>query len=115
MNTIPTLTQKYNDLKSLVFRSFTNEDVRRDIWNFITCNILAPDKNKILEKNLEIFEELLGRDGVLHFFDFYAKGREHVNLFAVAEENKIENPYVAVQMSNKPGIDPNLVRFFYMK
>lgn len=31
MNTIPTLTQKYNDLKSLVFRSFTNEDVRCDI------------------------------------------------------------------------------------
>ena len=115
MNTIPTLTQKYNDLKSLVFRSFPNEDVCRDIWNFITCNILTPDKNEIVEKNFELFEELLGRDGVLHFFDFYAKGREHVNVFAVAEENKIESPFVAVQMCNKPGIDPNLVRFFYVK
>lgn len=63
----------------------------------------------------EIFEGLLGREGSLAFFDFYAKGREHVNVFSVAEENKIESPFVAVQMCNKPGIDPNLVRFFYVK
>lgn len=115
MNTIPTLTQKYNDLKSLVFRSFPNEDVCRDIWNFITCNILTPDKNEIVEKNFELFEELLGRDGVLHFFDFFAKGREHVNVFAVAEENKIESPFVAAQVCNNADIDPKLIRFFYLK
>lgn len=115
MNTIPTLTQKYNDLKSLVFHSFTNEDVRRDIWNFITCSVLSSDKKRIREENFGIFEELLGRDGVLHFFDFYAKGREHVNVFAVAEENKIESPFVAAQVCNNADIDPKLIRFFYLK
>ncbi len=63
----------------------------------------------------EIFEGLLGREGSLAFFDFYAKEHEDVNVFAVAQENKIESPYVAVQMCNKPGIDPNLVRIFYVK
>ena len=53
MNIIMTPTQKYNDLKALVKHSYADENMRNEIWEYITGYILTDDKKQIQEDRLE--------------------------------------------------------------
>ena len=69
MNTIMTPTQKYNDLKALVKRSYADEKERNQIWEYIAGYILSPDRTQILEERLDDFTEFLGHEGRLAHID----------------------------------------------
>ena len=58
-NTIPTLTQKYNDLHALVTRSYADKDEREDVWQSIRKILLNPDDNSIQANIMEFFEDMI--------------------------------------------------------
>lgn len=122
MNIIMTPTQQYNDLKALVKRSYADEKVRNEIWEYISNYILSPDKTQIQEDRLEGFTEFLGNDGrlahidiVVDATDFDKSSAERGNAFVNAIEKAWPSPWVSIGYGETIGTDHELTRFFYMK
>ena len=76
MNIIMTPTQKYNDLKSLVKRSYADEKERNEMWEYIAGYILANNGNEIQENNLEAFSRLTEHKGLLAHIDIVVPGQD---------------------------------------
>ena len=122
MNIIMTLTQKYNDLKALVKRSYADENVRNEIWEYITGYIYTDDKKQIQEERLEQFATFLDHEGCLAHIDivvdatdidkYYA---ERDNAFINAVEKVWPSPWASFCYGKTVGTDHELTRFFYMK
>ena len=122
MNIIMTLTQKYNDLKSLVKRSYAEERERNEIWEYITDYILTDDKKQIQEERLEQFATFLDHEGRLAHIDivvdatdidkYYA---ERDNAFINAVEKVWPSPWASFCYGETIGTARELTRFFYMK
>lgn len=122
MNIIMTLTQKYNDLKALVKRSYADENVRNEIWEYIMGHILTDDKKQIQEDRLEQFTTFLSHEGRLAHIDivvdatdidkYYA---ERDNAFINAVEKVWPSPWASFCYGKTVGTDHELTRFFYMK
>ena len=122
MNTVQTSTQKYNDLKSLVKRSYADEKERNEIWDYITDYIFTDDKKQIQEDRLEQFAPFLDHEGLLAHIDivvdatdinkYYA---ERDNAFINAVEKVWPSPWASFCYGKTVGTDHELTRFFYMK
>ena len=122
MNIVTTSTQKYNDLKALVKRSYADEKERNEIWEYITDYILTDDKKQIQEERLEQFATFLDHEGRLAHIDivvdatdidkYYA---ERDNAFINAVEKVWPSPWVSICYGESIGTDHELNRFFYMK
>lgn len=117
-----TSTQKYNELKALVKRSYADENMRNEIWEYITGYILADNKKQIQEDRLEQFSTFLchaGRlahiDIVLDTSDFDKYSTERRNALVEAIENAWPSPWVSICYGESIGTDQELNRFFYMK
>ncbi len=122
MNIVTTSTQKYNDLKALVKRSYADEKERNEIWEYITDYILTDDKKQIQEDRLEQFASFLGHerllahiDIVLDATDFNKYSAERDKAFINAIENAWPSPWVSICYGESIGTDHELNRFFYMK
>ena len=122
MNIIMTPTQKYNDLKSLVKRSYADEKERNEMWEYIAGYILADDKKQIQEDRLEQFTTFLCHEGylahidiVLNATDFDKYTAERDKAFINAIENVWPSPWVSICYGESIGTDHELNRFFYMK
>ena len=122
MNIIMTLTQKYNDLKALVKRSYADENVRNEIWEYIMGYILTDDKKQIQEDRLEQFTTFLCHtsrlahiDIVLDATDFNKYSAERDKTFINAIENVWPSPWVSICYGESIETDHELNRFFYMK
>lgn len=122
MNIIMTLTQKYNDLKSLVKRSYAEERERNEIWEYITDYILTDDKKQIQEERLEQFATFLDHEGrlahidiVVDATDFDKYSAERDKAFVNAIEKVWPSPWVSICYGESIGTDHELNRFFYMK
>ena len=114
MNIIMTLTQKYNDLKALVKRSYADENVRNEIWEY--------NKKQIQEDRLEQFTTFLCHTGrlahidiVLDATDFNKYSAERDKTFINAIENVWPSPWVSICYGESIETDHELNRFFYMK
>ena len=122
MNIIMTATQKYNDLKALVKRSYADENVRNEIWDYITDYIFTDDKKQIQEDRLGQFAPFLDHEGLLAHIDivvdatdinkYYA---ERDKTFIDAIENVWPSPWVSICYGESIETDHELNRFFYMK
>ncbi|MBR6122685.1 hypothetical protein [uncultured Fibrobacter sp.] len=122
MNTVQTSTQKYNELKTLVKRSYADENMRNEIWKYITGYILTDDKKQIQEDRLEQFTTFLCHTGRLAHIDivvdatdinkYYA---ERDNAFINAVEKVWPSPWASFCYGKTVGTDHELTRFFYMK
>ena len=122
MNIVTTSTQKYNDLKALVKRSYADENVRNEIWEYIMGYIYTDDKKQIQEERLEQFAIFLDHEGLLAHIDivvdatdinkYYA---ERDNAFINAVEKVWPSPWVSICYGESIGTDHELNRFFYMK
>ena len=122
MNTVQTSTQKYNELKNLVKRSYADENMRNEIWKYITGYILTDDKKQIQEDRLEQFTTFLCHTGRLAHIDivvdatdidkYYA---ERDNAFINAVEKVWPSPWVSICYGESIETDHELNRFFYMK
>ena len=122
MNIIMTPTQKYNDLKSLVKRSYADEKERNEMWEYIAGYILADDKKQIQEDRLEQFTTFLCHEGylahidiVLNATDFDKYTAERDKAFINAIENVWPSPWVSICYGESIETDHELNRFFYMK
>ena len=122
MNTVQTLTQKYNDLKALVKRSYADENMRNEIWEYITGYILADDKKQIQEDRLEQFTTFLCHTGrlahidiVLDTSDFDKYSTERSNALVEAIKSAWPSPWVSICYGKTIGTDHELNRFFYIK
>ena len=122
MNTIMIATQKYNDLKALVKRSYTDENERNEIWEYISNYILSPDKMQIREECLEDFAMFLGHEGRLVHIDIVVNALES----AICDEKKClalsfavdkacHNPWGSFCYGETIGTDHELTRFFYIE
>ena len=122
MNIVMTPTQKYNDLKSLVMRSYADEKERNEIWDYITDYIFTDDKKQIQEDRLGQFAPFLDHEGLLAHIDivvdatdinkYYA---ERDKTFIDAIENVWPSPWVSICYGESIETDHELNRFFYMK
>lgn len=122
MNIIMTPTQKYNDLKALVKRSYADENMRNEIWEYITGYILTDDKKQIQEDRLGQFTPFLDHEGLLAHIDivvdatdidkYYA---ERDNAFINAVEKVWPSPWASFCYGETIGTARELTRFFYMK
>ena len=122
MNTVQTSTQKYNELKTLVKRSYADENMRNEIWKYITGYILTDDKKQIQEDRLEQFttflchtDRLAHIDIVLDATDLDKRAVEMEKAFLDAIDKAWPNPWVLVCYGKTIGTDHELNRFFYMK
>ena len=122
MNIIMTLTQKYNDLKALVKRSYADENMRNEIWKYITGYILTDDKKQIQEERLEQFATFLDHEGrlahidiVVDATDFNKYSAERDKAFVNAIEKAWPSPWVSICYGESIETDHELNRFFYMK
>ena len=122
MNITMTPTQKYNDLKALVQRSYADENVRNEIWEYITDYIFTKDKKQIQEDRLGQFAPFLDHEGLLAHIDivvdatdidkYYA---ERDNAFINAVEKVWPSPWASFCYGKTVGTACELTRFFYMK
>lgn len=122
MNIIMTLTQKYNDLKALVKRSYADENMRNEIWKYITGYILTDDKKQIQEERLEQYATFLDHEGrlahidiVVDATDFNKYSAERDKAFVNAIEKAWPSPWVSICYGESIETDHELNRFFYMK
>lgn len=122
MNIIMTPTQKYNDLKSLVKRSYADEKERNEMWEYIAGYILADDKKQIQEDRLEQFTTFLCHTGrlahidiVLDTSDFDKYSTERSNALVEAIKSAWPSPWVSICYGKTIGTDHELNRFFYIK
>lgn len=122
MNTIMTPTQKYNDLKALVKRSYADEKERNEIWEYIAGYILSPDKTQIQEDRLEDFTEFLGHEGRLAHIDIIINATDFDNCsnelnkaFSDAIDKAWPSPWCTLCYGESIGTDHELNRFFYIK
>lgn len=122
MNTIMTPTQKYNDLKNLVKRSYTDEKERNEIWEYIAGYILSPDKTQIQEDRLEDFTEFLAHEGRLAHIDIIINATDFDNCtnelnkaFSDAIDKVWPSTWCTLCYGETIGTDHELTRFFYMK
>ena len=122
MNIIMTPTQKYNDLKALVKRSYADEKERNVIWEYIIGYIFTDEKKQIQEDRLEQFATFLCHEGllahidmVLDATDFDKYSTERKNAFFNAIEKTWPSPWVSIGYGETIGTDHELTRFFYMK
>ena len=122
MNIVMTPTQKYNDLKSLVKRSYVDEKERNEIWDYITDYIFTDDKKQIQEDRLEQFAPFLDHEGLLAHIDivvdatdFDKYSAERDKAFVNAIEKVWPSPWVSICYGESVGTDHELTRFFYMK
>ncbi|MBR3668553.1 MAG: hypothetical protein IKN70_00860 [Fibrobacter sp.] len=72
-STIPTLTQKYNDLHALVTRSYADKDEREDVWQSIRKILLNPDDNSIQANIMEFFEDMIELGTPIGHKDFFIR------------------------------------------
>ena len=117
-----TPTQKYNDLKSLVKRSYADEKERNEMWEYIANYILSPDKKQIQEDRLESFATFLSHEGHLAHIDIVVdatdldkRAVEMEKAFLDAIDKAWPNPWVLICYGKTIGTDHELNRFFYMK
>lgn len=122
MNIVTTSTQKYNDLKSLVKRSYAEEKERNEIWEYITDYILTDDKKQIQEERLEQFATFLDHEGrlahidiVVDATDFNKYSAERDKAFVNAVEKVWPSPWASFCYGETIGTARELTRFFYMK
>ena len=122
MNSITTPTQKYNDLKALVKRSYADEKERNVIWEYIIGYIFTDEKKQIQEDCLEQFATFLCHEGrlahidiVLDTSDFDKYSTERRNALVEAIKNAWPSPWVSICYGKTIGTDHELNRFFYMK
>lgn len=122
MNIIMTPTQNYNDLKALVKRSYTDENERNEIWEYIASYVLSPDRTQIQEERLEDFTAFLGHEGRLAHIDIVVNALdpdkcddERCNLFVHAIEKAHPNPWASFCYGETIGTDHELTRFFYIE
>ena len=122
MNIIMTLTQKYNDLKALVKRSYADENVRNEIWEYIMGYIYTDDKKQIQEERLEQFATFLDHEGHLAHIDIVVDATdidkyydERDNAFINAVEKVWPSPWASFCYGKTVGTGHELTRFFYMK
>lgn len=122
MNTVTTPIQKYNDLKALVKQSYADENVRNEIWDYITGYILSSDTKQIQEERLEHFTQFLGHEGrlahidiVVNATDLEKRSVELNKAFSDAIDKAWPNPWVLVCYGKTIGTDHELNRFFYIK
>ena len=117
-----TPTQKYNDLKALVKRSYADEKERNQIWEYIAGYILSPDRTQIQEERLDDFTEFLGHEGRLAHIDIVVNALdttkcddERCNLFVYAIEKAHPNPWASFCYGETIGTSQELTRFFYIE
>ena len=120
MNTIMTPTQRYNDLKALIKRSYTDEKERNEIWEYIAGYILSPDKTEIHEDRLEDFTEFLGHEGRLAHIDIVIDAQDDdisktSKLHDVVFNKIWPRPWMSMCYGETVGSRSELTRVFYLK
>lgn len=122
MKIVKTPTQKYNDLKALVKQSYADENVRNEIWNYITGYILSPDSMQIQEERLEHFTPFLVHEGRLAHIDIIVNAtdleKHSVELnkaLSDAIDKAWPNPWGSFCYGETIRTDHELTRFFYIE
>lgn len=122
MNTVSTPTQKYNDLKSLVKQSYADENVRNEIWDYITGYMLSPDTKQIQEERLEHFTPFLGHEGrlahidiIVNAIDLEKRSVELNKALSDAIDKAWPNPWGSFCYGETIRTDHELTRFFYIE
>lgn len=72
-NTIPTLTQKYNDLHALVKKSYADKCEQEEVWQSIRNAILDPNDSSIQANVLDFFETFIEQDIPIAHRDIYIR------------------------------------------
>ena len=122
MKIVKTPTQKYNDLKALVKQSYADENVRNEIWNYITGYILSPDSMQIQEERLEHFTPFLGHedrlahiDIIVNATDLEKRSVELNKALSDAIDKAWPNPWGSFCYGETIRTDHELTRFFYIE
>lgn len=122
MNNAVTQTQKYNDLKALVMRSYADEKERNEIWEYIKNDILMDNNSKSQERRLEAYFRLVDPNGrlahidiVVDATDFDKHTAQMDKAFPDAIDKAWPNPWLLACYGESIGTDHELNRFFYLK
>ena len=122
MNNAVTQTQKYNDLKAFVMRSYADEKERNEIWEYIKNDILMDNNSKSQERRLEAYFRLVDPKGrlahidiVVDATDFDKRTAQMDKAFPDAIDKARPNPWLLACYGESIGTDHELNRFFYLK
>ena len=106
-STIPTLTQKYNDLHALVIRSYADKQEREDVWQSIRKILLNPYDNSIHESTMELFEGMIELGTPIGHKDIYLQNGNGAFptqiILPMVERKEIDRPWCCF----KTGDDAN--------
>lgn len=106
-STIPTLTQKYNDLHTLVKASYVNKQEREDVWQSIRKILLDPNDNSIHANIMEFFEDMIELGTPIGHRDFYISKNSDTSptqvILPMVKRKEIDRPWCCF----KTGDDAN--------
>jgi len=106
-STIPTLTQKYNDLHTLVKASYTDKQEREDVWQSIRKILLNPYDNSIHASTMELFEGMIELGSPIGHKDIYQQNGNGAFptqiILPMIERKEIDRPWCCF----KTGDDAN--------
>lgn len=103
-STIPTLTQKYNDLHALVTRSYDDKQEQEDVWQSIRKQLLEPDGLTIRSGNMQCFDHFLESGKLLTHRDYTvqkAGGTSHSDvILGMLESGELKGPWSNVMVDS---------------
>ena len=96
-STIPTLTQKYNDLHTLVKASYADKQEREDVWQSIRKILINPDDNSIHASTMELFEGMIELGTPIGHKDIYQQNGNGAFptqiILPMVERKEIDRPW----------------------
>ena len=105
-NTIPTLTQKYNDLHTLVKSSYADKQNREDVWQSIRKILLNPYDNSICANTLELFEGMIELGTPIGHKDFRIPKENGSSptqvILPMIERKEIDRPWCCFKTGDEP-------------
>jgi len=103
-STIPTLTQKYNDLHALVTLSYADKQEQEDVWQSIRKQLLEPDGRTIRSGIMQCFEHFLGTGKLLAHKDYTVQKAGTTSssdiILAMLESGELKGPWSNVMVDS---------------
>ena len=122
MSSLQSKNQDLKALRALVSRSYPNEKVREEIWDYFLGYILTPDKSEICEEHLKDVMNFIRIDGNLAHIDIVIDAQDadaDINRTSKLHDVVFSKIWPRLWMSmcygETVGSKAELTRVFYLK
>lgn len=103
-NIVSTLTQKYNDLHTLVQKSYADKQEQEDVWQSIRKQLLEPDGHTVRKGAMQCFDHFLGTGRLLAHKDYSVQkvgGTSYSDIIlAMLENGELKGPWSNVMVAS---------------